>query len=92
MLVEVLSREFNGVLGCAYFSAYRKYMWEFDVVVPFCLAYPIRDVKFLLTLPGREDQAYGRRLRDALRDLFGVIQRREKMTPAGLQWALKAAR
>ena len=51
VLVEVLGEEFNGVLGCDYFSAYRKYMREFDVLVQFCMAHLIRDVKFLLTLP-----------------------------------------
>jgi transposase len=89
---KVLVEEFNGVLGCDYFSAYRKYMRECDVLVQFCMAHLIRDVKFLLTLPGREVQAYGQRLRDALRELFGVIHRREKMTPAGFQRALETAR
>jgi len=92
VLVEVLGEEFNGVLGCDYFSAYRKYMRDCDVLVQFCMAHLIRDVKFLLTLPGREVQAYGQRLRDALRDLFGVIHRREKMSAAGFQRAMEAAR
>jgi transposase len=92
VLVEVLGAEFNGVLGCDYFSAYRKYMREFDVRVQFCLAHLIRDVKFLLTLPGRGDRAYGERLRQALRELFAVIHRRETMTARGFQQALKAAR
>lgn len=92
VLVEVLGEEFQGVLGCDYFSAYRKYMRECDVLVQFCLAHLIRDVKFLLTLPGREDRAYGQRVRDALRDLFGIIHRREKMTAPGFQKALEAAR
>lgn len=92
VLVEVLGTEFDGVLGCDYFGAYRKYMREFDVLVQFCLAHLIRDVKFLLTLPGREDQAYGRRVRAALRELFAVVHRREKLTTAGFQKALEAAR
>jgi len=92
VLLAVLGEEFNGVLGCDYFSAYRKYMREFDVLVQFCMAHLIRDVKFLLTLPGRDDQAYGQRLRDALRDLFAVIHRRERMTAAGFQKVLEAAR
>ena len=29
VLVDVLGEEFNGVLGCDYFSAYRKYMKDF---------------------------------------------------------------
>lgn len=92
VLVEVLGAEFNGVLGCDYFSAYRKYMREFDVRVQFCLAHLIRDVKFLLTLPGGEDQAYGERLRQALRELFAVIHRRGTMTASRFQQALAAAR
>ena len=92
VLVEVLGTEFNGVLGCDYFSAYRKYMRKFDVRVQFCLAHLIRDVKFLVTLRGREDQAYGQRLLESLRRLFAVIHRRETMTAAGFQQALEAAR
>jgi transposase len=92
VLVAVLGEEFNGVLGCDYFSAYRKYMREFDVLVQFCMAHLIRDVKFLLTLPRREDQAYGQRLRDALRELFAVIHRRQTMSGAGFRQALEAAR
>jgi transposase len=92
VLVEVLGEEFNGVLGCDYFSAYRKYMREFDVLVQFCMAHLIRDVKFLLTLPGRDNRVYGQRLRDALRDLFAVIHRREKLSATGFPKALQAAR
>ena len=92
VLIEVLGTEFNGVLGCDYFSAYRKYMREFDVLVQFCMAHLIRDVKFLLTLPERENQVYGQRVRDTLRELFAVIHRRGKMTAAGFQTALEAAR
>ena len=92
VLIEVLGTEFNGVLGCDYFSAYRKYMRKFNVLVQFCMAHLIRDVKFLLTLPGQEDQAYGVRLRDALRELFAIIHRREGMTATGFRKALEAAR
>ena len=92
VLIEVLGTEFNGVLGCDYFGAYRKSMRKFGVLVQFCMAHLIRDVKFLLTLPGREDQAYGRRVREALRELFAVIHRRETMTAADFRMALEAAR
>jgi transposase len=33
VLIEMLGKEFNGVLGCDYFSAYRKYMKEFSIEV-----------------------------------------------------------
>ena len=34
VLIEVLGAEFDGVLGCDYFSAYRRYHREFGVVAP----------------------------------------------------------
>jgi transposase len=92
VLIAVLGREFNGVLGCDCFSAYRRYMREFDVTLQFCLAHLIRDVKFLMTLPGKQEQAYGQRLRDALRALFGVIHQREGMSAGEFRARLEAAR
>jgi transposase len=92
VLIEVLGKEFNGVLGCDYFSAYRRYQREFDVTLQFCLAHLIRDVKFLTTLPDAREQQYGTRLREALRALFGVIHRREQVTAQQFQSQLEAAR
>jgi transposase len=80
VLIEVLGKEFDGVLGCDHFSAYRRYMRQFDVTVQFCLAHLIREVKFLTTLPTLEDALYGTRLLMALEDLFGVIHRREQLS------------
>jgi transposase len=79
VLIEVLGKEFDGVLGCDCFSAYRRYMGEFDVRVQFCLAHLIRDVKFLTTLPDFADVLYGERLRLSLKSLFEVIHRREQL-------------
>jgi transposase len=47
VLMEVLGKEFDGVLGCDYFSAYRRYMRECNILIQFCLAHLIRDVKYL---------------------------------------------
>jgi transposase len=79
VLLEVLGKEFDGVLGCDYFSAYRRYMRECNVLMQFCLAHLIRDVKYLTTLPDARDRAYGERLREALRSLFGIIHRRDEL-------------
>lgn len=73
-------------------SAYRRYMRECSVEVQFCLAHLIRDVKFLVTLPDKRVQAYGERLRQALKDLFGVIHRREQMSQREFSRQLKQAR
>ncbi len=92
VLVEVLGEEFEGVLGCDYFSAYRKYMREFDVLVQFCLAHLIRDVKFLTSLPDAVTANYGQRVLEALRGLFRVIHRRQSMEEGRFQRALESAR
>jgi len=92
VLIEVLGREFDGVLGCDYFSAYRKYMREFNVGIQFCLAHLIRDVKFLLSLPDASTRAYGARLLAALKQMFRTIHRRETMDPLSFRRALQKAR
>lgn len=92
VLLQVLGQEFDGVLGCDYFSAYRKYMKDCGIAVQFCLAHMIREVKFLLTLPDRATRNYAQRLLDALRQLFHVIHRREEMTPEQFGRALERAR
>jgi hypothetical protein len=45
VLIEVLGTGSDGVLGCDDFSAYRRYQRELGVVLRFCLAHLIRDVK-----------------------------------------------
>jgi transposase len=79
VLVDALGTEFNGVLGCDYFSAYHKYMrLNKSVLVQFCLAHFIRDVKFLVGHPNARNRTYGRRVLGALRSLFGTIHRRDQ--------------
>lgn len=79
VLVQVLGKEFNGLLGCDYFSAYRKYArLNESVLLQFCLAHFIRDVKFLAEHPDPQNQAHGRRLLEHLRKLFATIHRREQ--------------
>ena len=92
VLLDMLGAEFDGVLGCDYFSAYRKYMKDFGVQLQFCLAHLIRDVKFLITLPDKVTRNYGERVLDGLRQLFKVIHRRETMTEAGFARAIERAR
>jgi transposase len=88
----VLGEEFNGVLGCDYFSAYHKYMSDFSITVQFCIAHLIRDIKFLTGLPDADTRAYGQRLLAAVKALFKVIHRRDETAPPAFQRALKAAR
>lgn len=81
VLIDVLGKEFNGVLGCDYFSAYRKFMVDFDVRIQFCMAHLIRDVKYLVDFPDAAVKRYGTKILDALRELFHTIHARDSMNP-----------
>lgn len=91
VLLDVLGKEFDGLLGCDYFSAYRKYMRTCNVLVQFCLAHLIRDLKFLTTHPHGRTRGYGERVLGAVRALFAVIHRRDRVQPAAFQVALENA-
>jgi transposase len=91
VLLDVLGEEFSGTIGCDYFSAYRKYMRLNDnVMVQFCLAHLIRDVKFLVDHPHSRNRAYGRRVLEAIKALFRVIHRREEMTETSFARRLRS--
>jgi len=92
VLMAALGRDFQGVLGCAYFGAYRRYMRECNITVQFCLAHLIRDIKFMTTLPNRAERAYGERLRQLVRELFGIIHAREHLSTRAYQQQLEAKR
>lgn len=91
VLVNVLGEEFDGVLGCDYFSAYRKYMKDFDVLLQFCLAHFIRDVKFLVEHPDSKNRAYGRRVLKATRTLFEIIHQRHRVSETTFRRRLEEA-
>ena len=92
VLIDVLGKEFNGVLGCDYFSAYRKYMKDFNVSIQFCIAHLIRDIRFLTTLTDAETKAYGQKLLDEVKNMFKVIHDRGSMTPRIFTTSLELAK
>ena len=92
MLDELLGKEFDGVLGCDFFSAYRKFMKGAGIEVQFCLAHLIRDAKFLCGLPDAADKNFGCLMLLRLKELFEVIHDRETMDEVEFVKALEAAK
>jgi len=92
VLIEILGREFEGTMGCDYFSAYRKYMKDFNVLVQFCIAHLIRDIKFLTKLPDEQTRAYGKKLLLEVKQMFKCIHDAEQMSQADFQSAMAKAR
>ena len=92
VLIDVLGKEFDGVLGCDYFGAYRKYMKDFSIIVQFCIAHLIRDIKFLCELPHKPTAAYGKRLLREVRGMFAIIHRRQTMSDTAFKRAMHKQR
>lgn len=80
VLIEILGKEFDGVIGCDYFSAYRKYMKDFNITIQFCIAHLIRDIKYLTSLPDTETKEYGEKLLVLLKELFQTIHEKSNLS------------
>jgi hypothetical protein len=91
VLLHTLGDDFDGLIGCDYFSAYRKYMKDTGVLLQFCLAHFLRDVRFLVEHPDTKNQAYGQRVLAKLRALFAVIHTRDQFSKDGFTVALQNA-
>lgn len=92
VLIDVLGKEFKGVLGCDYFSAYKKYMKDFNVSIQFCIAHLIRNVRYLTDLKDKETKAYGQRILDEIKNLFKIIHTKDRMSRKSFSSALIEAK
>jgi len=88
VLIDVLGEEFKGTLGCDYYSAYKKYMKDFNVTIQFCIAHLIRNIRFLIDLKDIETKEYGLRILEEIRNLFKIIHEKDNMTQKSFYAAL----
>ena len=92
VLIDVLGEDFAGVIGCDYYSAYRKYMKDFDVLVQFCIAHLIRELKYLAGLSDKATADYGQRLLDEMCEMFSIFHKAEELTASDFAEAMEASR
>ena len=88
----MLTEAFGGVVGSDYFSAYHKYMSDCGVLVQFCWAHLIRDIRFLAEHPNRSLQIWGNKLLPWVRKLFDTWHRARQMTEARFTCAMDRLR
>ena len=91
VLMRILGKDFKGILGCDYYAAYRKYARQCSVLVQFCLAHLIRDVKYLCEFPDAQVQRYGRGLLAGLQALFWTLHRQEQLSAGAFEAKLQQA-
>jgi transposase len=82
VLKAILTETFGGVVGSDYFSAYRKSLADCGVLVQFCWAHLIRDIRFLAEHPDPSLAGWGQKLLLWIRKLFDTWPRAEPMTEA----------
>ena len=83
VLKAILTETFGGVIGSDYFSAYHKYMSDCQVLVQFCWAHLIRDIRFLAEHTARSLRGWGQKLLQWIKKLFATWHRADQMTEAG---------
>ena len=92
VLKAILTETFGGVLGTDYFSAYHKYLSDCGVLIQFCWAHLIRDIRFLAEHTDQSLQRWGHKLLGWVRQLFETWHRAEQMTEAGFTRAMDRIR
>ena len=80
MLFDILGQNFQGSLGADFWGAYRKYARHCGVLIQFCLAHLIREVKYLCEFPDPSVQRYGQALLAGLKELFDALHRRAELS------------
>ena len=91
VLMDVLGQDYSGSLGADFWGAYRKYARQCGVLIQFCLAHLIREVKYLCDFPEPRVQRYGQALLSELKGLFGVLHRRAELSSKAFAHALGTA-
>lgn len=92
VLKAILTETFGGVIGADYFSAYHKYMSDCGVLIQFCWAHLIRDIRFLAEQTDKSLRLWGHKLLGWVRQLFETWHRAEQMTGAGFARSMDRVR
>lgn len=76
VLLDILGRDYSGVITCDYFSANKKFIRLSNALVQYCWAHLIRDIKFLLTLSQKTLKRWAEVLLAVLRKIFRLWKTR----------------
>ena len=74
VLHELLGKDFDGVVECDFWSAYKKFSKDQQqVAIQFCWAHLIRDLIAISELPGKHAPNYGTRLLEQTKKMFELL-------------------
>ena len=76
VLLDILGRDYSGVIICDYYSANKKFIRLSNALVQYCWAHLIRDIKFLLTLSHKTLKSWAKTLLAVLQKIFRLWKTR----------------
>ena len=76
VLLDILGKDYNGVITCDYFSANKKFIKLSNALVQYCWAHLIRDIKFLQALSNKTLERWAEKLLNILRKIFRLWKTR----------------
>jgi transposase len=76
VLIDILGKDYSGVITCDYYSANKKFIKLSKALVQYCWAHLVRDIKFLLTLDPKALKRWAEALLDILRKIFRLWKTR----------------
>jgi transposase len=83
VLFDLLGKEYEGIIGCDFWGAYRKFFRLGNSTVQYCMAHLIREVRFLAEHTNSKLSDWGQKLLEWLKKLFDTLHRSEQLTKAG---------
>ena len=83
VLFDLLGKEYEGIIGCDFWGAYRKFSRLGNSTVQYCMAHLIREVRFLAEHTNSKLSDWGQKLLEWLKKLFDTLHRSEQLTKAG---------
>jgi transposase len=83
VLFDLLGKEYEGIIGCDFWGAYRKFARLGNATVQYCMAHLIREVRFLAEHTNSKLSDWGQKLLDWLRKLFRTLHRSDELTETG---------
>jgi len=89
VLFDLLGKEYEGIIGCDFWGAYRKFSRLGNATVQYCMAHLIREVRFLAEHTNSKLSDWGQKLLDWLRRLFNTLHRSEQLTQTGFARCMK---
>ena len=89
VLFDLLTEEFDGVIGCDYWGGYRKFARLSDAIVQYCMAHLIREIRFLAEHTTKSLVHWANQLLDWLKKLFDTLHRSDTLTAEGFTKKMK---